>query len=193
ARGDGFQFKHGLRGHCLVVAGEFSEGSFGSPLTRQQFPFDHDLTRRRNLHVDCFTFDNVDRLSHPTAGNVQFVQVYGSRDLRAQGNVRIVADCEGDLQRFSLAFNIAQINAKMLRWNTPATHGFAIVDLHPADRNIVAVLRMSRETEPYSDERPGVFRIVRADRKATEIRVVAGQNDFFAGPIFDQTWRYVVL
>src|SRR5215831_6504273 len=121
--GDGLQFKNRLLGHGLVVAGEFSEGSFGSSLTGQQFPFDYDLARRRNLHVDCFTFDNLDRLPHPTAGNVQFVQVYGSRDLRAKSNVRIVADRESDLQRFSLAFNIAQINAKMLRWNTPATHG----------------------------------------------------------------------
>src|SRR5262245_49567380 len=176
--GDGLQFKNWLLGHRLIVSGEFSEGSFGSPLTGEQFPLDHDLTRRRNLHVDCFTFDNIDRLPHPTAGNIQFVQVYGSRDLRAQGNVRIVADRESNFQRLSLAFNIAQINAEMLRWNTAATHGFAIVDLHPTDRNIVAVLGMSCETEPDSDKRPGVFRIVRADRKATEIRVAAGQNDF---------------
>src|SRR5215510_1834976 len=152
---DGFQFKNRLLGHRLVISGEFSEGSFGSPLTGQQFPFDYDLARRRNLHVDCLAFDNLDRLPHPTAGNVQFVQVYGSRDLRAQGNVRIVADRESNFQRFSFAFNIAQINTKMLRRNTPATHGFAIVDLHTADRYIVAVLGMSRETEPDSNERPG--------------------------------------
>ena len=52
---------------------------------------------------------------------------------------------------------------------------------------------MSSETKPYRNKRTGVFRIVGADGKATEIRVFSRQNHFFTRAILHQARRYMIL
>ena len=69
---------------------------------------------------------------------------------------------------------------------------FAVVDLHPADRDIVAVLGMTDKAKPDGDKRTGILGVVGTDRQPAKIGIVTRENHFLARAVFDDARRNMV-